>query len=126
MPIGVAIGMGHQPGRTWTVEELREKQAREEREGREQRRLAAEQAEIAKWIDRGPHHIIAEIERDGNRRVFLAEDGAVMVRGKGTGEHLKAALRHHERMARVILQERDVIEELIPAPEPAGPAVAAA
>ncbi len=118
--------LGVQPGRTWTHEELKEREARELRERREQLRAAQLQADIGTWIDRGLSAIIAEIERDGNRRVFLAEDGAIMVRGRGTGEHLKAALRHHERTVRDILADREAIEELIPAPEPARPAAQAA
>ena len=113
-------------GRTWTAAEL---VAKQERDGRAWRQAAAEaamQAEIKKWIERDPGAVIAEIEKDGQRRVFLSDDGSVCVRGRGTGEQLKIALRHHERLVRVILRDREAIEEIIPAPEPAGPAAQAA
>ncbi len=118
--------LGVQRGKTWTVEELQEREAREARERREQLRAAQLQADIRTWIDRGPSKIIAEIERDGNRRVFLAEDGRVMVKGRHTPDYLRTALAHHERTIRAILADREPIEELIPAPEPAGPAAPAA
>jgi hypothetical protein len=114
------------PGRTWTAEELREKQQREGREWRAAQAAAALQAQIKHWIERGPGAIVMEIEADGNRRVFLEQDGRVMVRGRGTPEHLARAAQHHARTLRAILADRQAIEELVPAPEPVPPAAVAA
>ena len=82
--------------------------------------------EGAPWIARTAAEVLAEIKKSGHRRVFLADDGSVMVRGRGTPEHLKIALRHHEKFAQMLLADREAVEELIPAPEPSGPAVAVA
>jgi hypothetical protein len=76
-------------GRTLTTAELREKQLADDLAARQARNAAALQAAAQEWKKREPSAIIAEIEKDGARRLFLSEDGAVMVRGRGTAEHLK-------------------------------------
>jgi hypothetical protein len=113
-------------GRTWTVAEVQERERLRAQEEIKLRNAAVLQRLTREWSERGPTQIIAEIEKSGDRRVFLADDGAVMVRGRGTSEHLKIALRNHERIVRAILLDREAIEELIPAPEPTAPATRAA
>jgi hypothetical protein len=103
-----------------------ERQRRQDLAWQQSRALAADAAETERWVKLDPHDVIAEIEKGGARRVFLADDGAVMVRGRGTAPPLKAALRHHQRIVRVILADRDAVEEIIPAPDPSAPATQAA
>lgn len=102
------------------VEEAKIPPAERERRAQEEWRHAQEAAELAaetaRWIARGPRAILEEIERTGERRVFLTGEGAIAVRGRGTDEHLRAALLNHANPVRLILEEREVVEEVVAAP----------
>ncbi|HTU54964.1 MAG TPA: hypothetical protein VMF62_13435 [Acetobacteraceae bacterium] len=111
---------GIQPGRTWTAEELREKQATEEREWAQQRAQAARQAAIQKWAERGAGAVLEEIERHG--AVRIGEDGALVYSGNHLGDELLAALRHHGAAIRRSLRERWHNRVILDAPEPSAPA----